>query len=96
MELSVEFLLDTATEKTILITVMSDVNGVPCKKSTQVQNIVVEKTAKNKANVLVTVVVRGGSLPRLAIQAIAYDLVTGVLPIGSDGRIPLAYGAATR
>lgn len=94
MEMRVEYLANTPTEKTILITVMSDVNGVPCKKSTQVQNVVVEKTAQNRANVLVTVVVRGTSLPRVVIQSIAQDLVAGVLPVTPDGHIQANYGAA--
>jgi hypothetical protein len=93
MELSVEFLSNNATEKTILITVMSDVNGVPCKKNTQVQNFVVEKAARNRANVLVTVVVKDAMLPREIIQGIARDLVTGALQLPPDGRIWLNQAA---
>ncbi len=94
MELKVEFLSDNATEKTILITVMSDVNGVPCKKNTQVQNIVVEKAAQKRANVLVTVVVKDAMLPSEIIRGIARDLVLGVLQLPPDGRIWLNQASA--
>jgi hypothetical protein len=94
MELSVEFLSDNPTEKTILITVMSDVNGAPCKKNTQVRNFVVEKAARNRANVLVTVVVKDATLPMEIIKEIARDLVTGALQLPPDGRIWLAQAVA--
>jgi hypothetical protein len=64
-------LANNATEKAILITVVSDVNGVPCKKSTQVQNIVVEKAA----------------LPREIVQRIAHDLVGGSLQLPLHGQL---------